>query len=564
MTDHEIRILEKGLKFTPTPRQKNIEEITNDTSAFCRKLRLAEFFLHHEDGEDESIVTNKSNFMPPKGRNVNLDNFIDTVKHFPVEHLTKNYTTNNVNKSEWSAIENLKKDNSIIIKGADKGSAVVVMDREYYKSLCLVVLENSTYYEKQESYDSKEVLQKLEKIITDYGDKLTIKEKSYLLKFKAKTSNFYGLPKIHKSQIINDKCKNSESTYICIECPDDLKIRPIVAGPTCETHRISYLLDLLLKPFITKVQSYIRDTVDFLNSLPEEINSESILVSFDVTNLYSNIPHDLGLAAIEYWMDRFPHLLHERFPKEFVISSLKLILENNFMHFDETIYRQRLGTAMGTKVAPTYATLVLGYLEEKLFSTVGETFGQDFEIFLKQSWKRFLDDCFIIWDRGEDQLTAFFNILNTLSPTLKFTMESNRNMLSFLDVMVIKRDNRIVTDVFYKLTDTKQYLMFNSCHPKHTKNNIPYNLARRLCTIISDAEILNSRLAELQNALLQRRYPVQLIENGFNKAKSQERKDLLQVKPKPRHSVIPYVSTHNPKNPEVFQVINNNLPILKD
>jgi hypothetical protein len=42
------------------------------------------------------------------------------------------------------------------------------------------------------------------------------------------------------------------------------------------------------------------------------------------------------------------------------------------------MYRQRLGTAIGTKVAPIYATLVLGFLEEKLFSTVQEGFRQEF------------------------------------------------------------------------------------------------------------------------------------------------------------------------------------------
>jgi hypothetical protein len=44
---------------------------------------------------------------------------------------------------------------------------------------------------------------------------------------------------------------------------------------------------------------------------------------------------------------------------------------------------------MGTKVAPTYATLVLGFLEEKLFSTVQERFEQEFGNFIRHSWKRF-------------------------------------------------------------------------------------------------------------------------------------------------------------------------------
>ena len=501
--------------------------------------------------------------MPPKGRNHNLDKFVSTVQQFPVEQLNANCVKNNFKKSEWNAIENLKNDDNIIIKEADKGGAVVIMDRDYYKSMCLSMLEDSKYYEKIQTYDSKEVMKKLETIVDKHGQKLTAKEADYLLSFNVKTSNFYGLPKIHKNQVINDKCKNSDSSYISVESPTDLKIRPIVAGPSCETHRISYLLDVLLKPYVDKVQSYIRDTIDFLNTIPEKVNTESILVSFDVTNLYSNIPHELGLAAIEHWIHRFPNLLNDIFPKEFVLKSLKLILENNFMHFNEMVYRQKLGTAMGTKVAPTYATLVLGFLEEKLYSVVKDKFGQNFETFIRTSWKRYLDDCFIIWDKGEDQLKQFFDILNSLSPTMKFTMESDTNQLAFLDVMVMKKESNIVTDIFYKITDTKQYLLFDSCHPKHTRNNIPYNLARRLCTIISDTEILNIRLAELEKLLLQRRYPKKLIENGINKAKLHERKDLLKAKNKSKNCVIPYVSTHNPKNPEVFQIIKNNLPIIE-
>jgi hypothetical protein len=124
-------------------------------------------------------------------------------------------------------------------------------------------------------------------------------------------------------------------------------------------------------------------------------------------------------------------------------------------------------------------------------------------------------------------------------------MESDKNQLAFLDVMVIKKECKIITDVFYKIADTKQYLLFNSCHPKHTRYNIPYNLTRRLCTIISDAEILDIRHAQLKLLLLQRRYP--------SKAKSLERKNFLTVKSKSTNYAIPYVSTPNPKSPEAFQ-----------
>lgn len=81
-----------------------------------------------------------------------------------------------------------------------------------------------------------------------------------------------------------------------------------------------------------------------------------------MTNLYSNVPYDLGLAAIKHWIDGFPNFLYDRFPKEFVLKSQQSILQNN-----EMVYRQKLSTAMGTKVSPTYATLVLGFLEQKLY-----------------------------------------------------------------------------------------------------------------------------------------------------------------------------------------------------
>ena len=121
--------------------------------------------------------------------------------------------------------------------------------------------------------------------------------------------------------------------------------------------------------------------------------------------------------------------------------------------------------------------------------------------------------------------------------------------------MIIKNGTKIVTDILYKPTDTKQYLVYESCHPKHTKNNIPYNLARRLCSIISDTTILNTRLDELHGLLIQRHYPKSLIENGIQKAKSHDRKDLLKIKSKIKQSIIPYVSTHNPNtcNPEMLK-----------
>ena len=71
----------------------------------------------------------------------------------------------------------------------------------------------------------------------------------------------------------------------------------------------------------------------------------------------------------------------------------------------------------------------------------------------------------------------------------------------------IYRGTNIHTDVSYKPTDSKQYLMFNYCHPKHIKTSISYSLARRLRMIVSDEEVLTRTLSDIKDALLKQNYP---------------------------------------------------------
>ena len=70
----------------------------------------------------------------------------------------------------------------------------------------------------------------------------------------------------------------------------------------CPSRPLSALIDILLKPFLTHVNSYIRDNLDFLKKCSCANSENTILVTFDVTSLYTNIPHDYGLQAIAYWI----------------------------------------------------------------------------------------------------------------------------------------------------------------------------------------------------------------------------------------------------------------------
>lgn len=562
LSNTHIEILEKGLKFTPTPKCKNYNEIKDDISEFCRRLRLAEKFLDNDE-EDESLVRNKSNYCPAKGRNQSLDTFCDYISNFPIQ-VQRKQCKSNFSNLQWEELQNLRSNTNLVIKEADKGSAVVIMNLDYYTDLILSMLNNNTYYETVSNYNKNRIMNKLTVLLHLYRKSLTEKELDYLTNFNSKTSNFYGLPKVHKSKIINDECKNATSSYVQIVKPNDLKLRPIVAGPVCETNRLSNFLDILLKPLLKHVRSFIRDDFDFLNHLPETVDKNTIIVSFDVVNLYTNIPHDFGIQAITYWIETYQHELPERINKDLIIEGIKFILENNYFMFNDKHYRQISGTAMGTKVAPTYANLVMGFLELELYRESANEFGPEFMDYLKAYWKRYLDDCFILWNKNIDDLNQFKLLLNGLNQSIQFTMEYSTEKLPFLDIMVIKIKDKIDTDIYYKPTDSKQYLLFNSCHPKHTRFNIPYNLARRICTIVTDAKTRNQRLEELVLFLKRRNYPTKLIMNGIQKAKMIDIAELRRIQPKSEKKVIPYVSTFNPRNNEAYDIIHRNIPILSN
>ena len=471
----------------------------------------------------------------------------------------------NINKSQRKAIKDLQKDTSIVIKEADKGGAIVIMDANHYEQMVSDQLEDQSFSKKLPQNEDKKTMSQIGKLIRNHGQNLTKNEIDYLTNFEVRTSNFYGLPKIHKSKEIQENIRNCKNTHIKIPKPEDLKLRPIIAGPSSSTQRLSNLLDILLKPLCKKVPSFIRDDMDFLNYIPDRVPLNTILVSFDVTSLYTNIPHDLGIQAVTFWLEKYQAEIPTRFPPDFIVSGLKLVLENNHFYFNDNFYLQIKGTAMGTKVAPTYATLVMGYLEEKLYNELPFLFDVNFATYIKENWKRCLDDCFIFWTKSEEELQTFHSTINSIHQSIKFTIESSTTHLPFLGILIIKEEEKIKTDLYCKPTDTHQYLSFNSCHPSHTKRNIPFNLARRICTIVSENDTKKKRLYELKIFLKRQHYPEGLIDSAIRKALDIPINELRNTRDKDENNGenIPFVITHNLRNHNILSSAKRFFPILE-
>ena len=90
---------------------------------------------------------------------------------------------------------------------------------------------------------------------------------------------------------------------------------------------------------------------------------------------------------------------------------------------------------------------------------------------------------------------------------LTFTMKKSNTNIDFLDVEMLKgRDGRITTDIYHKPTYSYNYITFDSGHPRHTKVNIPFNMERRIRTIVSDEERSKQKLEDLKAILESKNY----------------------------------------------------------
>ena len=144
---------------------------------------------------------------------------------------------------------------------------------------------------------------------------------------------------------------------------------------------------------------------------------------------------------------------------------------------------------MGTKMALTYVTVTLAYLEENLYEIIGEKYGNNIKEEFTKLWKRYLHDCFIFWKCQWGSINKLHNLLQNLLPKTKFTMEHRSKELPFLDILIKNVNGQIITDIYHRPTDTQQYLHFKSHHPQKCIKSIPYTLARRIHTIITDKNL---------------------------------------------------------------------------
>jgi hypothetical protein len=169
-----------------------------------------------------------------------------------------------------------------------------------------------------------------------------------------------------------------------------------------------------------------------------------------------------------------------------------MVLKKNNFTFNGNHYLQINGTAMGTKMAPSYANIFMGKFEKQLLESSIER---------PLSWYRSIDDVDMRWTQSDEELQNFLSRANNLHPSIKFTHEISNTTISFLDTSSSLSEGELSTDLHSKPTDTNQYLLPSSCHPPHVTKSIPYSQALRIRRICSTNKSLKKTMGSTKKVL---------------------------------------------------------------
>ena len=504
LTPSERKVLELGLSFSPTYKIKTPDQ-QQMLNKFTTKLQTQYFFRDKPLSNKTPHLHRPSKWTPPTPKNEQLLQFTDHIQTIPNLTNKTSMPPPNITTDQTTAITNLINNKDITIKRADKGGSIVIMDTTSYIDKALSHIQQPDIYKEQTIDHTRELASQINSYldVLETYHRLDNKSIDFLTPSNPpRTSLFYFLPKIHKK---------------------DNPPRPIISGCNSPTDNLSDFITHFLTPLARLQPSYIQDTKHFLQILRDihTLPKGAILVTADVSSLYTNIPHNEGIKATMDALTTHKDALPKDKPDNIIIRTLmEFILENNYFDFMDKHYLQLQGTAMGTKMAPAYANIFMAQLEKRLTNN----FMTNIPI-----WRRYIDDIFFIWTGPLPQLTQFITYANSFHPTIKLTFEHSYTSINFLDVTVyIDEDNAIQTNIHQKDTDKHLLLHYKSMHPAHTKRGIIYSQALRYKRLISQEHILIQELKKLKGILIARDYPIPLIDEQINKAMQIPREQLLQ------------------------------------
>ena len=468
LTNTESIVLEQGLNFADSPRHVPNNDIIANVEAVLRSCK--------DKNKAEHTRAKVSSILRAAKR-----------------------PQQNTSKDERRALKDLKRNDAITLLPADKGNTTVILDTEEYEQKAKELLGKPPFQEVSRNPTTRN-----EKRVNDGLKRLLNKgsiDKDTFDQLRVSTNGtqpprFYGTVKVHKPQ---------------------KPLRPIVSSIGSATYKLSKYVSRILTPYARDTPSFIMNTEHFRELLSEvTIESDEILVSFDVKSLFTSVPVDGAITAIKNTIEA--DVFFERdngISVETMLNMVRICLSTTDFQFKNRHYKLTDGLAMGSPLSPAVANIFMSKFERTVLKQTD----------MKEKpkvWFRYVDDVFSIMRK--DVIQKFLHHLNQQHPSIQFTVEIEKDgKLPFLELTVCRKtDGYLMTDAYRKPTHTGRFLHFHSNHPEHVKSAVVTSLLRRLNNINISEEAKCREFERIMAELSANGYPSSFLKRARRTAEKKK------------------------------------------
>lgn len=560
LTAADRTLLGKGYKFIPRPKNRKNNELWTAMDDFIRRIRIrSQFELESRHSTARSSYSDNLPFLklpnpgyqPPLSKSPLIEQYIGSIQQNLETQLAQHTLApnkDNLTRLERKALKRWRYRKDVVVKPADKNLGIAIVDSDWYEEQVRSHLDNRSSFLPIDIPRAQRILNSVSKQIANISIDLPAHLAKYISQFSSHTdpishcSHFYLTIKVHKPAPCG---------------------RPIVAAHSYITTPLSFFLTKCIEPFVTSQKRYVKNSreicrlVDMLESSEysqyyNRKDEEECLyfVAGDVESLYPNVDIPTAVDIFKENVDQITgalgiHQLEAEKIKRTFLMSINTVLKFNIVQFNQSFYLQKNGIAMGTPIAPYFASMYMHHLEDTIPTPSGK-------ILL---WKRYIDDTLIIFRGTLDDLNDFLYAHNQINPKIKVNWKVSKHQVEFLDLVIFfdKETNRIQYKTHQKIFNKYLYIPKNSFHtPNQLKSWINAELNRyantcslkihftQMCTIFSQ---------RLKN----RGYSSKWINKVFknfkeNKGYEEIRKEAKAkvTKNKSASPITPFIITYNP------------------
>lgn len=500
---NELELLNKGLKYN-LPHRNSKHQITREliqTEAVIKTLPTQK-----SQNETRILVNDK------------LKKVFNTqrINKLLPQHMTPSYA------NELRIINNIKekvKNNNAMVTRADKSNATVIITKQLYQEkVHQFILDNNI--KKLDKDPTQIFVKNINNAINKCTNLFKDNSGKHLKQINAQAPKFTGLPKLHKTNI---------------------PIRPLVNYTTAPGYKVAKKLTEIIKNnIIIQNDNSISNSMHLINITKDiRIENNYKLASFDITNLYTNVPTQKTIEILKNNLENTgkleQHIINE------LLYILDKILKQNYFTYNNEFYIQEKGLAMGSPLSGILAEVYLNHFENTHLITENNKFKNQIILY-----KRYVDDTFIIFDGTARQLEKLKTYMNSVDHQIQFTAEiEQKQEINYLDITIQKHNNRFQYKIYRKPTATDSVIHASSYHPYTQKMAAFNSLVYRLTNIPLKYEDYMEEVNTIKYVAVKNGYSSSIIDKLIRKYKHNKKTINKEINANTQRK---YISTEYTKN----------------